>query len=351
MIDSVTFIPTPFEKLPGWKKDSVKTLRAPLLQSLRIVSQNEHNSHSLKQLGLLIKALEQTEIITSQFLEAWFQPHEIISKEGGFFTGYYEPEIKASLKKGGLYQTPIYGVPSDLLFIKDLGAFNQRLTGERLAARQESGEWVPYYTRSDIYNGVLKKSTPVIAWAADRIDLFFVEIQGSGVLVLDNGQKLRIGYKATNGRPYTAIGKVLYEQGVLSKETLTMEGIQSYLRTLKAEELEKILSQNESYVFFETREGQAPLGTLGVELVPERSLAVDPRYVLLGLPVWISCLHPVKDAMIEKLMIAHDTGGAIKGAARGDFYWGTGKTAGVAAGKMKSPGKMYVFLLKEDISV
>ena len=352
---ALTLTPISYDTLPGWSQDSFTWLKDVFLASLPATLKSHEKKAPLTLMigGNLysfeksLKALEQGAPLTQKFMETYFQPHKVISHEQGLFTGYYEPELKASLHAQGSYQTPIYGKPEDLFFMADLSLLNPRLKGERLGGRFEGKNLIPYPTRREIYQGALDSRAPVLAWAECPIEAFFMEIQGSGSLLLEEGGRMRVGYGATNGRPYTTLGAVLYEQGVLDKSALTMEGIKKYLRTLDSEALKNSLSHNQSYVFFEKRQGENPLGTLGLELVPERSLAVDPKYIPLGIPLWLECEHPSKKEPLQRFMMAHDTGGAIKGSLRGDFYWGTGHEAGHQAGQMKSPGALYLFLPKE----
>ncbi len=277
------------------------------------------------------------------FLENKFTPYRILSSNGqdtGLITGYYEPLLTGGLQhKPG--RTPIYGVPDDLLTI-DLASLYPELKNMRLRGRIEGNRVVPYYDRADIDSG---KATAVktLAWADDPIELFFLQIQGSGRLRLEDGTLLRLGYADQNGQPYKSIGKWLIDKGELKPEQASMQGIQNWARK-NPHRLSELLNQNPSYVFFRVlsnAEG-GPLGALGVPLTDGASIAIDPRHIPLGSPVFLSTTKPNSSQSLNRLMMAQDTGGAIRGPIRADFFWGYGHEAGQLAGRMKQTGKMWI---------
>jgi len=280
-----------------------------------------------------------------EFLKSYFDVYAIQDENQGLFTGYYEPFIEASKTPNKIYKTPIYLKPQDLVVIEDLGAFKTTLKGERIAGRIHNGTLVPYYTRQKIEEGALQNQNLEIAWIKDSVDLFFLHIQGSGRLKFEDGSTQGIGYHGTNGQAYFAIGKALYERGHLSKNQINLQSIKSWLRT-HPEEGREIMHMNPSYVFFKVRETQDPVGSQGVELTPERSLAVDRKWVELGNLLWLDAEHPLKKEPLQRLMVAQDTGGAIKGTIRGDYYWGSGTEAEKMAGPMQSKGRFYLLLPK-----
>jgi membrane-bound lytic murein transglycosylase A len=240
----------------------------------------------------------------------------------GQFTGYYEPLLHGSKRKHGRYKTPLYRYP------------NNNSTNVK-------------FSRADIVRGVLKGKKLELVWVDDAVDAFFVQIQGSGRVKLDNGKMLRIGYAGTNKHPYHPIGKTLLERGDLQKGNVSMQSIRHWLKT-HPKHAEEVMSTNESYVFFrELLNDDGPIGSQGVALTPKRSLAVDPAYIGLGTPLWVDIEHPVDgNKRLSHFMVAQDTGGAIKGGLRADYFWGFGKEATFHAGKMNSKGHLFVLLPK-----
>lgn len=262
----------------------------------------------------------------------------------GLFTGYYEASLRGSLTRHGPYQTPLYARPDDLVML-DLGDFRDEWKGQRLAGRVTQGRLKPYEDRAAIVSGRIN-ARPVV-WLDNRIDAFFVQIQGSGRVELDNGQTLRLAYDGQNGHPYTPIGRLLIEQGELSRETVSMHSIRDWL-TAHPDRADALMNANPSYVFFKASADKAsshgPAGAANVPLTAGRSLAVDNRYIGYHVPLWLSAEPPQGSAPINRLMVAQDTGGAIRGVVRGDLFWGYGAQAEHQAGLMKSRGRYYVLL-------
>lgn len=271
------------------------------------------------------------------FFSAYFET-AVVSDGRAFATGYYEPEIAASRTLRSGYYTPIYRRPPDLIDV-DLGPFTESLKGKRIRGRVEGTNFVPYYDRAQIESGLLSGKGLEIAWAADPVEFFFLQIQGSGRLRLPDGGVIRVGYDGQNGRDYVGIGAMLRDQGVLQPGQASMDGIMSYLRA-QADGGRSIMEQNKSFVFFRELSG-GPVGALGVEVMPRVTVAADPAFVPLGAPVVLSGMdRPETNGM----WVAQDTGGAIKGANRFDTFWGAGQQARTTAGGMSSRGRAFLLL-------
>jgi membrane-bound lytic murein transglycosylase A len=286
-----------------------------------------------------------------RFFESEFVPYRVGSaSSASLFTGYYEPQLRGSRTRHGAYQTPLYGVPSDLVNV-DLGLFRESLRGQRIVGKVADGRLVPYPARAEIESVGLGAAGPIL-FVDDPIDAFFLQIQGSGRVVLDDGTVVRAAYAAQNGRPYTAIGAVLIQRGELKREAVSMQSIRAWLLEHPAEARE-LMNANASYVFFEEQPiGDPSLGAAGaqgVPLTPEASLAVDLTVHALGVPVWLETIAPDPDTTkpdrpFQRLLVMQDTGGAIRGPVRGDVYWGYSPDAGSVAGRMRSEGRMTVLL-------
>jgi membrane-bound lytic murein transglycosylase A len=255
-----------------------------------------------------------------------------------FATGYYEPEIAGSRVAAPGFATPVYKLPGDLVEA-DLGLWSDGLKGRKVRGRVEKGRLLPYYDRAAIDDGALAGKGLELAWAADPVELFFLQVQGSGRLSLPDGSVMRIGYAGQNGRDYVAIGRVMRQRGLLGPGEGNMAGIMAWLRA-HPEEGRAIMRENGSYVFFRELTGAGPLGALGVAVTGGASVAADPAFVPLGAPVWLEGERPEATG----LWIAQDTGGAIKGANRIDTFWGAGAEARTIAGGMSSGGRAWLLL-------
>ena len=277
------------------------------------------------------------------FFERWFTPFAVSAGRvaEGRFTGYYEPELEVSRWRHGPYQTPIYGRPDDLITV-DLGQFRPALKGERIAGKVEKGRLVPYADRAEINAKGLSKAR-VLFYARDSVAAFFLHIQGSGRVVFDDGTEARVSYAAQNGRLYTAIGKTLIERGV-PRSGMSMQMIRDWLKA-HPKEAQQVMEEDESFIFFQEEPvGDASLGAKGaqgVPLTPLASLAVDSRLHPMGVP-----LFAAGGGALDRLFVAQDTGGAIRGPVRGDVFFGFGGTAGDHAGTMNQMGRMFVLLPK-----
>jgi len=284
-----------------------------------------------------------------EFFEQYFVPYQATQPDGGFeglVTGYYEPLLNGSRTPSKRYRYPLYGVPDDLLVV-DLGSVYPELKNMRLRGRIDGRRVVPYYNRADIENGAAPLRGKELYWVDDAVELFFLQIQGSGKIRLPGGETMNVGYADQNGYPYKSIGKALVERGDLPLEKASMQGIKDWGKQ-NPDKLPELLNLNASYVFFRELPGSlnGPLGALGVPLTAGRSIAVDARYIPLGAPVFLATTWPNSAKLLNRLMLAQDTGGAIRGVVRADFFWGFGKDAGKQAGSMKQSGKMWVLLPK-----
>ena len=269
------------------------------------------------------------------------------SRRIGLFTGYFEPLLHGSRRRSERYGVPLYTQPADLVMV-DLGRFRDDLRGRRVAGRVQGGSLQPYDDREAIASGSLAGRGLELIWVDDAIDAFFLHIQGSGRVALDDGSVFRVGYAAQNGHPYHAIGRTLVDLGELTLEEVSLQSIDAWLRE-HPDRADEVMATNDSYVFFREIRGEGPIGAQGVALTPERSLAVDRLHVPLGVPVWLDAMIPavVADAPDERrqwLLVAQDTGGAIRGAVRGDVFWGAGERARAIAGRMAHRGRYWALV-------
>lgn len=271
------------------------------------------------------------------------------------YTGYYEPSINGSLVKSDAYPFPVYARPDDLVTI-DLSLFGSDLQGKKIVGRYTEKTVVPYYERSEIdHTGILDDHSEILAWVNDPIDLFFLQIQGSGIIELQSGGHLNIHYHIVNGHPYRSIGRMLIDEGKIAKEEMSMQKIRAYLDQ-NPNEIKRVLNYNPSYVFFKLEE-EGPIGYLQVKLTPIRSIALDRNLFPPAALAFIETQKPDLDhdgeilewSDLRGFALNQDTGGAIKGAGRADVFWGNGAYAEIAAGHMQHPGKLYFLVLNPEI--
>ncbi len=335
-----------WEMLPDWQTLDLAPTWPALLQSCSALK-NKPNWQEIcaraEQLGAADSAALRV------FYEEWFTPYQVFNPDGsehGMITGYYEPLLKGSRVKTQRFRYPLYAAPDDLLQI-DMGAAYPQLKGLRLRGRLQGKRVVPYFSRAEIDGGTGAFKGRELYWVENAVELFFLQIQGSGRIELADGAQIKVGYAEQNGHPYVSIGRKLVEMGELKLEQASMQSIKAWAEK-NPDKLTALLEQNPSYVFFrELPEGlSAPLGALGVPLTNEYSIAVDPRTIPLGAPVFLATTYPNDSAPLNRLMLAQDTGGAIKGAVRADFFWGFGELAGAQAGKMKQQGRLWVLFPK-----
>ena len=294
------------------------------------------------------ETVEQADHIAARaFFQKWFKPYLITyeGKHNGLFTGYYEPTLEGSLSPDSVFRIPLLARPKDLVSVS-LGRFRDEWKGERTAGVVKKGRLEPYFSRAEIEDGRLRNKGLELVWVKDPIDAFFMHIQGSGRISLPDGKILRLGYDSQNGHSYTSIGKELVNEGAIKRADVSMQSIKAWLQA-NPDRRSDILNRNASYVFFRFNSQEGPVGAANVVLTPLRSIAVDLRFLPLGVPLWLETGVPgLKDGEVSfrRLMIAQDTGGAIRGAIRGDVFWGATEDAAEIAGRMKSIGRYYVLL-------
>ena len=280
-----------------------------------------------------------------RYFEANFRVFRLEGADGprGLITGYYEPELRGSWRRGGPYRYPLYKKPGDLVSV-DLGRFSGEWKGRHIAGRVRGRRLEPYDERRRINDGSLAGRGLELLWLDDPVDAFFLHVQGSGRVRMTDGTLARVGFAGRNGHAYTAIGRVLVEQGELPADGVSLQSIRRWLAA-NPSRARAVMDANRSYIFFRLIEGEGPIGAQGVALTPGRSLAVDRGKLPLGAPVWLETRDPLdRSRPIRRLMIAQDTGGAIRGAVRGDFFWGAGARAEAAAGEMQEPGTFHILL-------
>jgi membrane-bound lytic murein transglycosylase A len=355
-----------FKKLPGWDKaDIKKSLQTFQISCKAFLRQDPERAVGSRQINMKVKdwlpacraayAVEpSSDSAARKFFQHWFKPVEFYTKKSvtGLFTGYYLPLLHGSLTKTAKYNIPVYGLPPAMVTI-NLEDFGPEFGHRHIVGRIENNKIMPFHTREEINNGVLKNKAPVLVWVDSHIDRLFLEIQGSGVVQLENGDHLNLGYAGENGAAYTPVGKVLVDRGIMTKKTASMQGIRKYLEA-HPEEILPVINQNKSFVFFRILDRSAALGAQGVTLTPGYSLAVDRKWIPLGTPLWLDTTRPSqtskKPKTLQRLMIAQDTGGAIRGTVRGDVFWGAGENATYIAGKMKNPGHYWLLLPRHKIA-
>ena len=283
-----------------------------------------------------------------RFFESWFNPYQIKDNGNsqGLFTGYYEPQLRGSRHPSKKYHVALYRRPSDLVSA-NLGKFRKDWEGREVAGRLKGNRLVPYASRALIEQGALKGQGLELLWVDNIIDAFFLHIQGSGRVLLDNGEVVRVGYAGRNGQPYFAIGRELVKIGAVLKDNISLQTIRDWLEKNPGQAA-WLMNKNKSYVFFSEFKGAGkqggPVGAGGVALTPGRSLAVDRKYLPMGVPMWLDSSHPLSNKPLRRMMVSQDTGGAIIGPVRGDFFWGAGSQAREAAGRMKQAGQLYILL-------
>jgi len=331
-------------EVAGWQTDNPSLALGAFLKSCTALRWRPQWQPSCQEAAAMKQASE-TEV--RSFFERSFVPHQVSQSNGssdGLLTGYYVPDLKGSRTASSDYQYPLYQRPNDLLVI-DLSDVYPDLGNYRLRGRVEENRVVPYWDRSAIDSDNQPLAGQELLWVADPVELFFLHIQGSGRILLDSGDRVMVNYADQNGHPYRSIGKYLINQGAMTRDQMSMQNIRAWVRN-NPDEVGNVLNQNPSYVFFRELDGdvQSPPGALGVPLTPGRSLAVDRRYIPLGAPVFVETTWPNSDQTLQRLMMARDTGGAIKGRIRGDSFRGMGDQAGEQAGRMKQSAKFWVLL-------
>ncbi len=333
-----------WDELPDWRADNPALAWDAFRESCGALG----NQDAWREVCTAAAQIRNPDRETARrFFEFNFAPYQLVDPDSGsegLITGYYEPLLHGSLQPSERYRYPVYGVPDDLLVI-DLGDLYPELKAMRLRGRLDGRRVVPYFDRAQIESGKAAVRGKEIAWVDDAIELFFLQIQGSGRIQLDDGRTLRLGYADQNGHPYRSIGRWLVERGELTIEKASMQGIKAWARE-NHRRVNDLLNHNARYVFFRELPGElpGPIGALGVALTAQRSIAADPRFVPLGAPVYLATTWPNSAKPLNRLMLAQDAGGAIRGAVRADFFWGYGPDAAREAGRMKQNLRMWVLL-------
>ncbi len=316
----------------------------------------EHIRGSLRTFSHIIERNSNSKALNRELRNKFFL-YKAAGHRGSkkvLFTGYFEPILNGNLQPDSIHRYPLYRKPDDLLKI-DLGVFRPRFQGERIIARIDGRNLIPYYTRNDIAEGkVLEGRNLEIAWLTDPLDIAILQIQGSGIIRLPNGETVRVGYSASNGHPYRSIGRFMIDRGYIEPDDLSLERIKSYLKD-HPDVKDEVLNYNPSYVFFRLLDN-GPFGNIAVPLTPGRSLALDDRLFPKGALVYIRCQKPImgKDGNITgwtpfcRFLLNQDTGGVIKGTGRADIFWGSDPYAELAAGHFKHQGELFFLVKKPD---
>ncbi|MDH3596739.1 MAG: murein transglycosylase A [Rhodospirillales bacterium] len=349
---------TAFAQLPGWQSDSVAEALPALRRSCaRLLGQP--SGRPVGPNGLAGRVLDWRQPCAALerlpagddaalrvALETGFVPFEVAGPDTaeGLFTGYYEAELRGALRPEGVYRWPLFTLPEDLVTV-DLDLFRADLQGERIYGRVQNGRLVPYYSREEIDDGALTGRGLELLWVDDPVDAFFLHVQGSGRVTLPDGSTMRVGFAGSNGRTFYAIGRALVDEGKVPRNRASMQGIRTWLRG-NPQKAAAVMQRNSRYIFFRRIDGEGPIGAQGVALTAGRSLAVDPSFLPLGAPVWLDTTWPASDRPLRRLMVAQDSGSAIKGPVRGDFFWGAGEPALAQAGRMRQRGTYYLLLPK-----
>ncbi|MEO9386248.1 murein transglycosylase A [Chromobacterium phragmitis] len=363
--------------LPAWNEQAIGDSLLGLRQSCRTLQKKPAWSAICREAGTLA---DKDADAARRFFEKRFTAWKLRdgSRDSGLITGYYEPLLNGSLNRSDRTPWPVYGAPRDMVSVdvpmsqRNRGVLRAKQTGPgrlalaaggnieinpadfpadprgiRMKGRLSGSRLLPYFTRGQINQGSIAGSAPVIAWVEDPVELFFLQVQGSGRIQLDDGSFLHVGFADQNGYPYQSIGKWLVDKGEMTLGQASMQGIKDWLAK-NPQRRDELLAVNQSYIFFKQLPGDngGPIGALGVPLTGGYSIAVDPRYIPLGAPVYLSTTWPHSSEPLVRLVNAQDTGSAIKGALRADLFWGYGTEAGMYAGRMKQQGSMWLLLPK-----
>ncbi len=343
-----TLNPTTFDALPGWEKDQLREAWPAFLSSCEVLVRKL----DWKEPCTIARDVDQgSEKAIRMFFEAFFVPHQVFNADGsdtGLITGYYEPLLRGARKRGGSFQTPLYGPPDDMLTV-DLASLYPELKNMRLRGRLVGNKVVPYLSREQLNQSSVLVGKELL-WVDDPIEAFFLQVQGSGrVKLADTKEIVRVAYADQNGHPYKSIGRYLVDKGELTLDQASAQSIKAWFLANPARRQE-LLNVNPSYVFFKEEKLSDPLkgpkGAFGVPLTPQRSIAIDPQFIPMGVPVFVATTFPATETPLQRLVMAQDTGGAIRGAVRADYFWGFGPEAGEKAGRTKQRGMMWVLLPK-----
>ncbi len=339
--------PAAWTDLPGWGRDPLREALVAFARGCPALDARPEWQSPCRSAAALPANADDRQL--AAFFQSSFDPHQVINADEtttGTVTGYYEPLLRGSRTRTARYRHAIYGVPPDLVVV-DLSSVYPDLKHKRLRGRLEGNRVVPYASREEIEAGAEPLRGTEIVWVDDAVELFFLHIQGSGQVLLENGERVRVGYAEQNGHPFRSVARLLIQRRELPAERTTLQGMKDWARRHPGR-VQRFLNANPSFVFFRELPGDlpGPIGSLGVPLTAERSIAVDPRVIPLGVPVFLATTWPGTSRALNRLVVAQDTGGAINGAVRADFYWGFGDDAGALAGRMRQPGRMWVLLPK-----
>lgn len=348
------YTPVAFAALPGWGDDAQDDAWLALLASCKALVPASRHAAAWQAPCSAASAMAAPDRATARaFFETHFTAWRVSGSDGSdtaLVTGYYEPLLQGSRVATGQFGVPLYAPPDDLLVV-DLASLYPELAGKRVRGRLDGRRVVPYWDRAGIDSRRETLDARPLVYVGDPVEAFFLEIQGSGRIALDDGSVMRVGYADQNGHPFRSVGRVLIDRGELTPGTASMQGIKEWGRE-HPDRLPSLLEENPSYVFFREVPAPAPgsleaaidgpIGSLGVPLLRERTVAVDTRYVPLGAPVFLDTTEPLSDTPLQRLALAQDTGGAIRGIGRADFFWGFGDDAGRRAGRMRQQGRMWV---------
>ena len=330
-----------WDQLPGWVADRHAEAWPALLNNCKVMPKKSADWQSICTLAALIT--EPDDAMARKFFETYFIPEQLRAADGnahGLLTGYYEPILQGSFTADERYRYPLYKTPEQMLII-ELASLYPELEGKRVRGRLEGNKVLPFYDRAAIDGPEQPLKGQEILWVDNRDDVFFLQIQGSGRVKLPDGKIIGVGYDNQNGHPYISIGKRLIESGKVERQHMNLFTLRDWLRENDAD-AQALLNENPSYVFFNLRENvdEGPRGSLNVPLIAERSIAVDRTRIELGSAIWVDSHYP-DDRPLQKLVFAQDTGGAIRGELRGDFFFGTGEQAEYHAGRMKQETTFY----------
>ncbi len=335
--------PAAWADLPGWSSEDFRSAFDAFRASCATLARRDLWKAACAATAAPVDSAEAARA----WFEAQFRPWALTNPDGsrfGLITGYYEPVIKGSRSRKPPYVYPVFGPPADLVDV-ELGDLYPELKHLRLRGRLDGRKLVPYYSRAEWAQQEAVRATDALLWTDDELDFFFMQIQGSGQVELPDGSRIRLSYADQNGHPFRSIGRWLVDQGELKVEQASLQGIKAWAKA-NPQRVRELLDANPSEVFFRElpADGDGPPGALGVPLTPQRSLAIDPRYVTLGAPIFLATTRPDDGKPLERLMLAQDTGGAIRGVVRADFYWGSGPEAGSQAGRMRQQGRMWALM-------
>lgn len=345
LVQQFSLVPVSFKDLPGWKQDYHRFALSSFKKSCRKILQKPWSTTGWNHVTGNAGKWQSSCVLANtlgninrrkarKFFENHFRPYKVTGY--GLFTGYYEPTVVGSLTRIGRYQFPIYEMP--------VGWLPTEAGKIPVPSYAENGVLRQYPTRKEIDEGMLKGKTRVLAWASSAVDVFFLHIQGSGIIKLRDNRVMRLGFAGHNGHKYTSIGKILMSEGQIPKEKLSMQSIRGWLLA-NSRRAASVMHKNARYIFFRKLKTGAPFGAQGVPLTAGRSLAIDPNFIPYGTPVWLNVQAPIfKKRVFQRLLIAQDTGAAIKGPFRLDIFFGRGTLAAIQAGHLKHRGRFFLLI-------